>query len=429
MKIITRAGKQLAVGGEWMLPTNKVEAKELLFELKENLVAIYKIGELEAIGSFPDKGSGKVHAGALVVCQVLKNAIIVEEVGDGLFWFVVLKDGVPMPTTDRLCSKDEANYAVTDAIAFNENAIVIGNTSAATTTLDDVLAQASNTQWGKALLSYQSRSSRGLYIRLAIVVAALGGGGAYIYHVVQGGDVKVDTEQQRRAAATAKARDDRLKDEQLRGYSLQVQQQIKKQVEDFDLGHTLAPVSAMVSHYVHTVPVQLNGWEVNQVTCQLGAAVTCTSMRQAIPGEGTAESAASIQGAPSDLKSLMQDSIQFSLPAPHLEQSHVGLASQEGVLHLASLAKRFPQLQVNVIPTQQDVMAVIDKPTFTFEFQAPKPVRIGSTLEWSAMIPEYLLDDALSLMTIPGLRVSSISLSNLKGGIPTVNLQGQILFR
>lgn len=78
-------------------------------------------------------------AGALVLANIMGNAVIFQDMGDDLVWVCAVNQGVPIPGFDRVQGKDQALLTLAEVLSFMPHLRQVGTHAQATSTLSDVL--------------------------------------------------------------------------------------------------------------------------------------------------------------------------------------------------------------------------------------------------------------------------------------------------
>lgn len=133
-------GQRLALGLTWTEVENASEAKR--FAGKNHAYLTREIAGQLYVGVASQQTIGVVAAGALIG-RVAPNAFIYQHLEGNRYWICMLRDGIPMPSYDRLVPEDEAQQIYTDATAYMApGSEIIGNFAVAKITLEEVLANA-----------------------------------------------------------------------------------------------------------------------------------------------------------------------------------------------------------------------------------------------------------------------------------------------
>lgn len=139
-QVHTFDGHRLVLGLTWTEADSLSEAKR--FAGKNNSYLTREIAGQLYVGAATKQTVGVLAAGALIG-HVAPNAFIYQQLQDNRYWICLLRDGIPMPSFDRIVPAQEAQQIYTDATAYMApGSEIIGNFAVAKVSLEDVLSSA-----------------------------------------------------------------------------------------------------------------------------------------------------------------------------------------------------------------------------------------------------------------------------------------------
>jgi len=127
MSTLHCAGRTLAVGLHWGFVANRNAARE---QVKSQKHANYVLAQSddgmllgsEAKESARLKGAGKTrYAGGLLAGQLLRDAILYEEIEPGRIWVCAVRGGLPLPDMDRVTDVADAMQIVAEVRTYAQN--------------------------------------------------------------------------------------------------------------------------------------------------------------------------------------------------------------------------------------------------------------------------------------------------------------------
>lgn len=175
MPVLQLAGKQIALGLQWSFLADRAELRRVLkHEARLGYVtADCDDGLLCGIQAEAIPGRAPTYAGGLLVGQLLRDAIVYQELGNGRFWVCAVRDGLPLPGVDRVCGVGEAERLVQDVLihARRQDIPLIGSQPQANQSLVDLLEQVEPVMLRAARLRQPlARTQQALYGCMAVCV-------------------------------------------------------------------------------------------------------------------------------------------------------------------------------------------------------------------------------------------------------------------
>jgi len=219
MSTLQCAGHTLAVGLHWGFVANRNAARQQVKEQKHAhyVVATSDDGLLlgcEAKEAKRAPGKNR-YAGGLLAGQLLRDAIVYEEVEPGRVWVCAVRGGMPLPDMDRITSVADAMQVVADVRTYAQTPVtLVGSHPEAALTLDSLLGQAEAPMLAASKMRAASEGERvKFYGALALICAAAGYG--WWMFAGQDGDDYTDEDEVAEVSDTKDAGDTRARDAQI----------------------------------------------------------------------------------------------------------------------------------------------------------------------------------------------------------------------
>lgn len=424
MHIKFQKNLKLAIGGEWVMPSGKAEADAFLKPRRKMRVLDQKVMGERVIGAFGGKDPG-THAGAYLVGLRVPNAIVVHEVADGQFWVAAVRDGIPLADHDRVCDWETASRIMTDVLAFNPSAVLIGTAPSASRSLESVLADPDKKQ-----LSASRIAAPGAAMRL-VVVAVLGVAGLAMlawggWEYVGKRAVENAPQDSALAALATKERQRRAAEE----YQLAVDAAVKEQRVDFGLGIEAAPALAFTRNIVQMDGLVYRGWKLRTVECDMSAGLCRKTWVKGVNGARQMDIAplkerAGIKDAVGVESVNMQD-IAYEQAHPTPEKVLVRVAGAGGALVAATLRDVYGMYGVTIqIPDAAvSVAATLPPPP---EGIQQSPVVLGSTLDFMVSGSFAVLQAAAGKLDAVGMKVAAVKVENIDTLSPSASVTGKMI--
>lgn len=166
MRIINN---NIALGIEWDTFETKAATKTKLAGGKLKYLA-YKAEGVFVQGVVEHAGwRAKLYSGAQLVASRNENVVVYHSLGDDEVWVTAATGGRPIIGFDRVCTPDQANRLIAEALNLLPSAIRVGDMSGATVGLEQYLELVPKKRYGDALL----KSTAAPAIQLGIVVAVM----------------------------------------------------------------------------------------------------------------------------------------------------------------------------------------------------------------------------------------------------------------
>ncbi len=415
---------KLAVGGEWVMPSGKAEAAAFLKTHRKSRVVDQKIMGERVIGAYPGKDPG-THSGAYLVATLVPNAVVVHEMGDGQWWVTAIRDGIPLADHDKVCDWESASRIMTDVLAFNPSATLIGSAPSASRSLESVLADAD-----KKTLAAARIASPGAALRAAGVAV---GGIALAGLVVWGGwvfIVKRAAEQAPKGSALSALAVEQQKKQAAEAYRVQAVAAIKEQAAEFVRGVPAAAAIAYARGAVQGEGLSYRGWRLRSVQCDVLAGTCKKTWIKSAHGAwhidisdikaraGIAERAGVESVNATDI------AYDFARPAPATQA--IPVARADGALMAAAIRDLYSRYAIQITMPTAAVAAAATVPPAP-EGATPVPAALGSTLDIKANGPLALLEAAAGHLDAIGVKVESFSVDAIDTLTPSASMSGKLI--
>lgn len=145
MPVLQLAGNRIALGLQWSFLADRAELRRVL---KRDAVPGYAVAGCDdglLYGAFDEVPAGRTLpcAGGLLVGQLLRDAIVYQDLGNGQVWVCAVRDGLPLPGVDRVCGAGEAERLMQDVQLHSQrlDMPLIGSLPQASLALAELLEQ------------------------------------------------------------------------------------------------------------------------------------------------------------------------------------------------------------------------------------------------------------------------------------------------
>jgi len=178
MATLQCAGRALAVGLHWGFVENRNAARQQVKSQKHASFVVAANDDGTLLGSEPKEGKrapGKTrYAGGLLAGQLLRDAILYEEIEPGRIWVCAVKGGLPLPDMDRVTDAADAEQVVADVRAYAQTPVtLVGSHPEAALTLAGLLEQAEAPMLAASKMRAATEGERlKFYGALALICAA-----------------------------------------------------------------------------------------------------------------------------------------------------------------------------------------------------------------------------------------------------------------
>jgi len=218
MATLQCAGRTLAVGLHWGFVANRNSARQQVKSQQHTHFVLAASDDGTLLGSEPKeakRGSGKTrYAGGLLAGQLLRDAILYEEIEPGRIWVCAVRGGVPLPDMDRITDAADAEQMLADVRAYAQTPVtLVGSHREAALTLAGLLEQVEPPMLAASKMRRAEEGERlKFYGALALICLAAGYG--YWMFTGQDEDDYVDEDEVVVEASTG-SDDPRARDAQL----------------------------------------------------------------------------------------------------------------------------------------------------------------------------------------------------------------------
>lgn len=415
---------KLAIGGEWVMPSGKAEAAAFLKAHRKSRVLNQKVMGERVIGAFNDRDPG-THAGAYLVGLCVPNAIVVHEVSDGQFWVAAVRDGIPLADHDRVCDWETASRIMTDVLAFNPSAVLIGTAPSASRSLESVLADLDKKNLAASRIVAPNAALR------AAILVVLGISGSAL--LVWGGWTFVGKRAAENApndSALAMLATQERQRRAIEEYQTAVAAALKEQRADFTLGIEAAPALAFTRNIVHKEGLAYRGWKLRAVECDVPAGLCRKTWVKGVNGARQMDivplkeraGIKDVVGA----ESLNVQDITYEQTHPALEKAPVRVAGNGGALVAATLRDMYSLYGVTIqIPDAAvPVAATLPPPP---EGVQPSSASLGSTLDFTVSGSFAFLQAAAGKLDAVGVKVGTVKVDNIDTLNPGASFTGKMI--
>ncbi|MBE7540568.1 MAG: type 4b pilus protein PilO2 [Rhodocyclaceae bacterium] len=432
--LIKVAKHTIILGGDWLLPADKAEAKKQLVEHKDCHFVDKRIGGDRVLGFFrPPKGaSGKLHSGVLACSMAYTNAMIAQRLSDEAVWVAAIRDGIPLSQHDIVCTEGGAQQMITDILSFNPGASIIGNWPGAVKSLEEALTDLTPKQWAESRVNPPRARAVIRKVFLALIIAAVAVAGVISYTSYQMLMKNRTLEQSRQSLMQSKEEKEKEQARLESAWLVDIGKSIERQREDFRKGVRPSDAMSALRTIVAQSALPRNGWSASKIECEVGAQ-SCTinwvPWARAEGSGGSPAYAAHLPEAPADIAQLTKGTVLTSA-AIDLQPSLLSLASKEDALRVASFQSRFGSERGSVQFMQQntEVKATLPSPPPGLEkaTNAPSPPVLGYITEWQGTFPLHTASAAANYLSQSGVRVKKVMIM-MSDNDATVSMTGQVL--
>jgi len=182
MATLQCAGRALAVGLHWGFVENRNAARQQVKSQKHANFVIASSDDGMLLGSEAKEAKrapGKTrYAGGLLAGQLLRDAILYEEIEPGRVWVCAVRGGLPLPDMDRVTDAADAAQMLADVRAYAQTPVtLVGSHPEAALTLVSLLEQVEAPMLAASKMRAASEGERvKFYGALALICAAAGYG-------------------------------------------------------------------------------------------------------------------------------------------------------------------------------------------------------------------------------------------------------------
>lgn len=425
MYIKLRKNLKLAIGGEWAMPAGKAETAAFLKAHRKSRILDQKVMGERVIGAFDGKDSG-THAGAWLVALLVPNAIVVHELDEGQFWVAAIRDGVPLADHDKVCDWGCASRIMTDVLAFNPSASLIGSISSASRSLESVLAEADKKALAAARISKPGATARlAGAVALAVCVAGLLGWAGWVYMV------KKAAEQAPKESALAALAVEANKRRAAEEYRTAAIAALKGQADGFVHGVRTADAVAFVRAALVSEGLAYRGWKLRSVECDLAAGSCRKTWIKGASGKAFLADIESIKKRAGleepvgiDLLNANDFTYEQSRNAP--EKVSLPVAGVAGALAAAALRDAYMSLGLQIQMPSQPAPVAASLPAAP-EGAQPVVANLGSQLDFSASGAFAALAAVAPRLDAIGVKSETLKVSNIDTLSPVASFTGKLI--
>jgi len=125
------AGQTVLAGMQWRFVGDATERRDWLRDRGPGLVLRRPLPDGELLGWAPQRAGAAAYAGALVLGLAQPDAVFwVPLPGGGseppVIWFCALREGLPLPGMDRVCSPEQAQQLLSEVASFSPDLALYG---------------------------------------------------------------------------------------------------------------------------------------------------------------------------------------------------------------------------------------------------------------------------------------------------------------
>lgn len=416
---------EVAVGVEWLMPTDARELKEARKARSSQHFVLASVGRQQWAG-FHDatEGKTKVYAAALLVAIVKPNAVVYSPLSRDEAWVCAIADGMPVVGYDKVLPSIDARSTAIEWSSIFPKADMVGAISGAQTTLEDVLASINEGLVAKQIRKQQISAAvlkkNGVQKRDLVRGAALIGAGVLVLvglDVYRGIMHRKDEQQLTLAAAVQ----DEL--EARRSRELEQRNIHQKQVAFHAQGEALrkqyadrvSPLAywSAFTRLRQSIPLSRNGFRPHSYDCTADACTltwagdkgrfTTAASKTALPGVTSASLTTTELTATSSFPLTVAREPLRSYPSPTPEQFRVTIAALGVHMTGFSTEATRPILAIPEPSLQQ------------------APVTVAHVGHWRLQVSTTMalisVGDALRLLTAYPVRITSLKYDVTTGGM------------
>lgn len=252
---------RVAAGVSWSLHGSQSEARKEA--RKGSLVVVRKEREF-VVGCIQQsvKSAAGIYAGALLLAQVEKDAILYEELGDGEAWLVAVRDGMPLPGFDIVADTATVQAQFSEALHYNPSASIYGSIDGAKATLIDALDKLQKRDIALTRMHRPAALKRRVLAALALVLCVAAAGGAFYLQ-----QERLVEEQ----SALQKLMDVQITERSKLQRRAELADSFKKSIElrKRELHETVSPEAQFAAwvEFARKMPLSIDGWRVMDLDC------------------------------------------------------------------------------------------------------------------------------------------------------------------
>lgn len=416
---------KLAIGGEWTMPAGKAETAAFLKGHRKSRIIDRAVMGERVIGAFPGKEPG-THAGAWLVALLVPNAIVVHELDEGQFWVAAIRDGIPLADHDRVCDWGDASRIMTDVLAFNPSATLIGSTPSASRSLESVLAEAD-----KKALTAARIVMPGATLRLAgaaalgLCVAGLLGWAGWVYMVKRAAE---QAPKESALAALAVEANKRRAAEEYRTAAIAA---MKEQADGFVRGVRATDAVEFVRAALASEGLAYRGWKLRSVECDIAAGSCRKTWFKGASGNAFLADIESIKKRAGleepvgvDLLNAQDFVYVQSRPAP--EKALLPVAGVAGALDASALRDVYLRHGLQIQMPSQPAPVAASLPAAP-EGAQPVAANLGSQLDFSASGAFAALIAVAPRFDAIGVKSETLKVDNIDTLSPVVSFTGKLI--
>lgn len=425
MHIKFQKNLRLAVAGEWTMPAGKTEAATFLKAHRKSRVLDQKVMGERVIGAYGGKDPG-THSGAYLVALLAPNAIVVHEIAEGQFWVAAIRDGIPLADHDKVCDWTCASQIMTDVLAFNPSAMLIGSAPSASRSLESVLADAD-----KKTLALSRITVPGQAVRLA-GAALLGVGVAAVVSWAAWTFVgKKAAEQAPKDSALAALAVEANKRRAAEQYQVAARAALKEQADGFVRGVRAADAIAFVRGALASEGLAYRGWRLRSVECDIAAGLCRKTWIKGPSGRVLLTDIAGIKKRAGldeavGFESLNAQDLVYEQTRTAPEKTLLPVAGVKGAIAASALRDVYAPHGLQIQMPAQPVPAAATLPPAPEGVQ-PVPANLGAQLDFSAAGAFAALASAAARLDAIGVKSESIKVENIDTLNPVASFTGKLI--
>lgn len=419
--------RSLAVGGKWSLPSDKNEAAKEIKVNSDKYVADFRHGAERIIGIFgiPSLYKGKAYAAALAIGLVEPDAIVIQEIEEDQVWVAALREGVPLASYDVICSAGDARQILTDMLSYNPSAVVIGNTSDASKSLEEVLGKLTKKNWENVRLLLPKRDRLIRWVSAVLGIACFTAAGVALYLHEQEQRMYAEIAEHERQAFLQRMLETQEEEARRNEWSKSVRDAIQEQTTKFTQGVPPREFARSIRGILGDVPLSKGGWNLDTLTCSV-TEQRCTAQWSDWDGMATPLSAMSLPGFNGDTVEALNKMLVTRLPHITFDQVPIGKGSADDVVRFATETYSFKFMQTSINQSSSEVFVQLPTPPPNVSPVAPQV--LGRIMKWTMTGSLHQVMPVLEGLNYPGVRVVSATISGLVStGMPTIVLDGHVL--
>jgi len=176
MNIIRINNRKLVIGLEWSFHDSRRELRSVLRRDKVTAACIIATEEGLFTGVIKAERPGRSphHAAAILAGRLCPDSLIYHQIDDESVWVCAIREGLPLPGTDRICPVADAEQQLAELAGYQSEAVVLGTHPAARQSLEQLLDEPEKTDWQYARLKpVQSQTTVWLTASLIIATVAV----------------------------------------------------------------------------------------------------------------------------------------------------------------------------------------------------------------------------------------------------------------